>query len=599
MMFLKNMAAGLLLVVASISFVSMPEAARASTAPEKKASERGRAAPQVLSANDVVVYKQMFALQRALKRDEVVALLSKLDDKKILMGHLVAERILHPRTKTPYEDMQDWLAKYNDHPQSRTIYRLANHRAANGETHESPAIGRIGSIAKYSDPDEELYEMKSSGRSASQSRTRSQKLRQLGQYRKNRYYNQAITEYMKPATRKILGEDTYNSVALRLAQQLLNEGFFPRATKLAQHIFDTSERKQPDALWVIGFAAYQEGDIEKAASTFRQMAYTVPQRSTQYARAAFWAAYSYDKLKRASMARVFYNMAAQQPLTYYGMLAHEKMREPLPFKWENPKVDPNHIAELLKDQGIRRVIALVQIGEHELAQNELKSTYSRIPYGMDESLLALALELKLPAVSLTLARNLHERNQTYLVGLYPEPSWKPSDGNTVDKSLLYAIIRQESAFAPSVKSYAGARGLMQIMPATARHIRDMQKKQRFSTDDLYTPAINMALGQDYINHLANEFDGNLVKMIASYNAGPGNVQKWKEKGLHKEEPLVFVERIPFEETRKYVMAVLSNLWVYRSHEVGHSPTLAEMAKGIWPTGEETYAMAVTQKEGVQ
>jgi len=591
MMFLTKKVSSFALLICCMAVVTLSASYADASLPKKSKAEVAKNVPKVLSDNDVNIYRKMFALQRKLDRDGVVALIPKLDDKEILMGHLVAERILHPRTKTPYADMQDWLSKYNDHPQSRTIYRLANRRAADGATHDRPAIGRVSSIAKYSDPDEELNSMKSSGRSAKASRARTQKLRQLGSYRKQRYYNAAIAEYMKPATRKLLGEDTYNNVTLRLAQQLLNEGFFPRATKLAQHVFDTSERKQPDALWIIGFAAYQDGDLERAAATFRQMAYTVPQQSTQYARAAFWAAYSYDQLKRASMARVFYNMAAQQPLSYYGMLAHQRMNESLPFTWDKPNTDPNHMVELLKDQGVRRTIALVQIGEHDLAQDELKSSYSRIPYGMDESLLAFALELQLPAVSLTLARNLHERNQTYLVGLFPEPHWMPQEGYKVDKALLFSIIRQESAFSPDVKSYAGARGLMQIMPNTARHIRDMQRKQRFATNDLYKPSINMSLGQDYVEHLAEVFDGNLIKMIAAYNAGPGNVNKWKEKGLHQEEPLIFVERIPFEETRKYVMAVLSNLWIYRTHEYGVSPSLASMAKGVWPTGDKTYVMA--------
>lgn len=596
-MFLTKKVSSLALLICSMAVVTLSASYADASLPEKsKKTEIVKNVPKVLSDNDVNIYRKMFALQRALKRDAVVALIPKLDDKEILMGHLVAERILHPRTKTPYADMQEWLGKYNDHPQSRVIYQLANRRKVEGETHDRPAIGRVSSIAKYSDPDEELKSMKSSGRSAKASRARTQKLRQLGSYRKQRYYNAAIAEYMKPATRKLLGEDTYNNVTLRLAQQLLNEGFFPRATKLAQHVFDTSERKQPDALWIIGFAAYQEGDLERAAATFRQMAYTVPQQSTQYARAAFWAAYSYDQLKRSSMARVFYNMAAQQPISYYGMLAHQRMGERLPFTWDKPTPDPNHTVELLKDEGIRRTIALVQIGEYGLAQDELKSSYSRIPYGMDESLLSFALELQLPAVSLTLARNLHERNQTYLVGLFPEPGWMPQEGFKVDKSLLFSIIRQESAFAPDVKSYAGARGLMQVMPNTARHIRDMQRKQRFATSDLYKPSVNMSLGQDYIEHLAEVFDGNLIKMIAAYNAGPGNVAKWKEKGLHKEEPLIFVERIPFEETRKYVMAVLSNLWVYRTHEQGVSPSLASMAKGVWPTGDQTYAMVAKADE---
>ncbi len=545
--------------------------------------------PAILSDNDVKIYKKLFTLQRSLKRDDVVALIPKLDDKKVLMGHLVAERILHPKTKAPYVDMQNWLRKYHDHAQARTIYKIANSRRVAGNKHRRPSTGSTASIAQYSDPDYELKQSKKSGKQVRKTKARSQKLRQLKSFRINKKYDAAITQLSKRSTKKLLGEDTYNQVSLRLAQQMLNDGKFAKASQLAEDIFKQSSRPQPDALWISAFSAYQKKDLEKAASTFRQMAYLVPPQSTQYARASFWAAKSYEELGRRSMARVFYNMAVQQPSSFYGMLAQESLGRSLLFRWDTPTINPAHKKTLLKDAGIRRVIALVQIGEHKLAQREMKASYSRIPYGLDESLLAMAIALKLPSVSLTLAKNLKERGQIYLTGLYPRPQWEPVGGFKVDKALLYSIIRQESGFVPKIKSHADARGLMQIMPRTAKHIRDVQKRARIPANKLYDPNVNMMLGQDYLMYLDNKLSGNLVQMIAAYNAGPGNVSKWRRNGLVGKDPLLFIERIPFEETRKYVMAVLSNLWVYRHYYYGEAPTMALVTKGMWPERAKAYA----------
>ena len=240
----------------------------------------------------------------------------------------------------------------------------------------------------------------------------------------------------------------------------------------------------------------------------------------------------------------------------------------------------------MADPAIRRVIALAQIGEHDLAQQELKAAYERIPYDMDESLLALSIEMDLPATSMTLARNLKERNKEYIAGLYPHSrTWQPFGGFEVDQALMFAIMRQESAFNPSIRSHAGAMGLMQVMPGTADHVRQMQGKRPVLKAALNRPDFNMAISQYYIQHLQQEMGDNLVHIIASYNAGPGNVRKWiARNGVDAEnDPLLFIESIPFEETRKYVMRVMSNLWVYRTYFYGETPTLTAMANNRWPT----------------
>lgn len=552
----------------------------------------GNTAARVLSDSDVQTYKKMFKLQRDMKRDAVVRLISKLDDKKILMGHLVAERLLHPRTRVPYDDLAYWLSRYHDHPQAWQIWRLANSRKPSGQTHRRPSINSVLTMAQYGSA-EPAYQ---GGDRAAPSKARNEKLRELRRYRVRGAYSKSVTELKKKSVRKLLGGDTHMNVSLRLAQQMLNEGEFKNAVELAEHIEEVSPIDHPKALWIQGLAHYQMGSYETAGGIFREMTMNVSsKRSSYYTRSAYWAGRAYERLGRRSMAQVFFGMAAQSPLSFYGLLAHEELGTKPLLNWQKPYLNPDHEDKIFADEGIRRAIALTQIGEHEMAQHELKAAYSRIPYGYDESLLALALDLRLPAVSITLARNLLERGETYLAGLYPEPIWAPREGFLVDRALLFAIARQESAFVPNARSSAGARGLMQLMPATAKHIRDIQRKQRFSTHQLYEPAISLQLGQDYLMYLDKELSGNLLKMLAAYNAGPHNVGKWDDRGITEHDPVLFIERIPFSETRNYVKHVMANLWMYRQFGYGQSPTMANLANDIWPERSKAYAQLKLDK----
>lgn len=537
--------------------------------------------PAVLSPSDVALYKKMFTLQNQLKRSEVAALVSKLDDN-LLMGHLIAVRLLHPNTASDYSELQQWLSRYNDQSPARDIYTLANRRRVKGQTHRAPDFG-APIMAQYSDPDRST----SPRETVKNTSTRQKLLRQLRTYRLRVMYTKAEQLLDKPNTRKILGDDTFAEVGVTLARAMAGRGYYDRAESRARKVLEATDTPQPLALWIAGFSAYQQKKYADAASTFRRLVYSVPPRSRYYARAAWWAARAYEKMERPSMARVFLSMAAHDELSFYGLLAMERMNRMQELAVRQPQIVGAEMNKLMKEPGIRRVIALAQIGETALAQDELNATYERIPYGMDETLLALSTTLKLPKASLTLAKNLRERNLVYISGLFPDIGhWKPQGGYKIDKALLLAVMRQESAFEPSARSRVGASGLMQVMPATARHILAMQRKPRLPNYKLTEPEVSMSLGQFYMLHLEKEFDGNLIHMIAAYNAGPGNVRKWISRGLLKDDPIMFIETIPFTETRNYVMHVLSNLWMYQRIFYGEATTLPPLARNQWPSKQQ-------------
>ena len=144
--------------------------------------------------------------------------------------------------------------------------------------------------------------------------------------------------------------------------------------------------------------------------------------------------------------------------------------------------------------------------------------------------------------------------------LYLEPIQKWASARQVNPLLVVALMRQESMFQPKIKSVAGAVGLMQVMPNTAKWIAP-QISMDMKTINLENPNDNIMLGTWYLDHTHQQYNNNSMLAIASYNAGPGNVAKWL-RTIPKKDPDEFVEEIPFGETRNYVRQVLGNYWNY-------------------------------------
>jgi len=154
----------------------------------------------------------------------------------------------------------------------------------------------------------------------------------------------------------------------------------------------------------------------------------------------------------------------------------------------------------------------------------------------------------------------------------------------VDPALVFALIRQESKFNPTAKSWAGARGLMQLMPRTASFVANDRKYRVSKTPFLFEPGLNMSLGQRYIEILRddNKINGDLISMVAAWNGGPGNLNKWRRNMKYMDDPLMFIETIPSRETRVFVERVFANLWIYRDRLGQPAPSLDDLARGEWP-----------------
>lgn len=168
--------------------------------------------------------------------------------------------------------------------------------------------------------------------------------------------------------------------------------------------------------------------------------------------------------------------------------------------------------------------------------------------------------------------------------LFPVPRWEPISGFTVDRALIFALMRRESGFETTAKSQASARGLMQLMPNTAAFVaRDptFGPPIKAKLDD---PHVNIELGQRYIVHLVGTENvrGSLIHLLAAYNAGPGTLKIWREQLKIEDDPLLFIASIPFQETRGFVEHVLANYWIYANRMGRDTRSLDELAGGKWP-----------------
>jgi soluble lytic murein transglycosylase-like protein len=145
-------------------------------------------------------------------------------------------------------------------------------------------------------------------------------------------------------------------------------------------------------------------------------------------------------------------------------------------------------------------------------------------------------------------------------------------------------MRAESGFDPEAESHAGARGLMQVMPATAQEIASRSQLELADWDGVFEPATGIALGQAYLDQILRLpwIGDNLMFAAIAYNAGPGRVAEWcKDLGFNH-DPLLFLESIPLRETRIYVKKVLTNYWTYRDRLGQPLPSLKALAGNAWP-----------------
>lgn len=369
----------------------------------------------------------------------------------------------------------------------------------------------------------------------------------------------------------------------RIAWSYYLNGDDGNARRLAATAAGSTGEWAVQADWVQGLAAWRAQDCDAAGRAFSQV--SARARDTEMTAAGlFWSARADVACGRPEQVQTKLRSAARLSETFYGLLATGALGYAIPAPDHRMDFAGTDWSVVASRPNLVAAVALKEIGEDELS-GELLRYQARIGAPADhESLLHLAARLNLPAAQIWLAQNGPVGASMSANARYPAPGWTPQNGWRVDKSLILAHALQESQFRVGAVSPAGARGLMQILPGTADLINKRRGEGSADRSRLNDPSTNFEYGQSYLEQLSQSWmtGGLLPKVIAAYNAGPGSVQKWNERGRNLADPLLFIESIPFFETRAYVAIVLRNYWMYQRQSGAASASLKAMAQGMWP-----------------
>lgn len=335
--------------------------------------------------------------------------------------------------------------------------------------------------------------------------------------------------------------------------------------------------------WVTGLAAWRQQDCASAADEFTDVAGRTEDIELRAA-SLYWASRADMACGRPDRVEPRLKSAAQYDETFYGLLARQALGIRTPVDRVTVGQNTADWQMLARRPNVRRAAALVEIDENELA-DEVIRRQARIGDSDEFSaLIRLAGALNLPSTQIWLAHNAPAGVAASIASRYPAPSWTPDGGWRVDKSLVFAHTLQESSFRTNVVSVAGAYGLMQVRPGAASDMA-RQRGGRADRASLTRPSTNFEMGQSYLEWLRDQpgTAGLLPKVIAAYNAGPTPVEAWNTIVKDGGDPLLYIESIPYWETRGYVVTVLRNYWVYE-HQSGKtaSPSRAALAQGLWP-----------------
>ena len=311
------------------------------------------------------------------------------------------------------------------------------------------------------------------------------------------------------------------------------------------------------------------------ALAFDHFAHILARVGTSFskARAAYWEGRAAEALGKPELATKWYTAGSEHMATFYGQLsAHQLGKDAPPHPLPEPRPSSAEQEHFNGRELVRAAQLLFAAGDRDHAKNFLLQMADAAKTPIDFAMLASLAELHGRIdLAISVAKRSIEAGTPLMVHGYPV-TVLPT-GGSAERSLLFAIVRQESAFAPDAMSRVGARGLMQLMPATAAGMAG-KLQLPFSLDRLTTDGVyNVTLGRSYIERLIDEFGGSYPLAIAAYNAGPGRVHQW----LHafgdprgRDISMVdWIEMIPFNETRLYVQRVLENLQIYRGQDTNN------------------------------
>jgi soluble lytic murein transglycosylase len=486
------------------------------------------AQPRVLSNSDRLSYTNAYDALRRGDLDAARASARQADDH-VLLGQVEFERLFHPDYVSSFEELSAWLEDYADLPEAPRVYALALRRRPDGA-------------------DEPRRPRRVDGRTW-----------------------ESLTE-------------AEGAKAARIA---FNDDELSRAYTTGISIGDW---------WVVGLSAWRMGDFGASFTAFERVAWDPTEDAWVRAGAAFWAARAAARSGQQDQIDTLLHLSASWPATFYGQIALYQLDiEPTLRNWGpqpysatedeglraiafTPDIsidDDTLIAFIERDPQARRVVAYLEVGRLEEARDQFRKGLRTATSEEDRKLWS--------ALGRAFSRPLTPRNrEAEMIDTvrYPIPDLQPDGGFVIEQSLVYAIARKETGFNPRVRSGAGAYGLMQVMPTTAA---ELSGDRGFITDPerLFQPGVNMRLGQGYVIKMLglSAFNGDVLRTVASYNAGPGPMLGALRKLGPDADPLLLIETIDVPQARDYVEKVVAAYWVYQRMLGRPLNTLGAVASG--------------------
>ena len=513
-------------------------------------------------------------MQKLGKWEEAEDTIEQLDNK-ILLGHVKYQKLMHPtKYRSKYKELKDWLILYSDHPMSDKIWKLADRRKPkNTKSLKKP---------------EKLNRLAGSGRDF-------KSITPLENFNIPKKYN-AIYKNIKSLVKR--GRPTQalrdlNKITLPNyieddLKSIISAGYYAVgkdkvSMKIAINAASRSGIDNPKLYWRAGLASYRLNKKEVALKHFIQLT-KIKKNIWLKSAGAYWAAKIYLEFNNELEAKNNFTIAAQQVNSFYGQLAIEYLGYKENIIWEVKKPGSFFKLDILNNEHVKRALALSTIGRYGEADQEIRFVYGVLGNDKIYELLELTNYLNLPAVQLRLGDKLFQKGDLSYLALYPSPQWINNQDKKIDEVLLWSLMRKESSFYLKAKSPRSARGLLQLMPSTARTVMRDRSIRGSNLWKLYDLEYNILIGQKLLVRLMDQenISDSLVPLLMSWNAGPTRYKKWNEQIKIYSDPLLYIESIPSYETRWFVKKVLKNMWIYRDKLQQPKLSRKDLANNLWP-----------------
>ena len=389
--------------------------------------------------------------------------------------------------------------------------------------------------------------------------------------RKSKLYKTAF-ELIDPLPNNLKYEKKWWLEISIIVRKLIENKEYQKAYNLIKDFSSKSSDLISESEWYAGWIAYEFLNLDPQIYINHFLnSYENTTHKGEKAKSAYWAGRSYEKINDKELSVLWYTNSSKFVTEFYGQLSFEKIKNNKPLITNEELYGKNLFIKedlnFVKSDIYKASELILANGTRKNAKVFISSLiYNSKSPGQLQIIAKLSKDFDRLDLAIKAAKYAQKKNIYLYHYAYPQLTNYKNIYKDVEKELVYGVIKQESAFDPKAISRVGARGMMQVMPATASKISKKIKlnysKERLTSD----PEYNIKLGSYYLYSLAEEYDSYILALVG-YNAGPRRIKRWVKKfGDPRKkniDAVSWIEKIPIKETRLYVKIVLSNLQVYR------------------------------------